>query len=116
MLHGPRKTQKRAAELRKALSLPEVLLWMELRKHPGGLRFRKQHPAGSYILDFFCPRWNFAIEVDGEAHACGNRPERDAARDVWLASEGVRVLRIPAREVLGNMENVLRHVVAFARG
>ena len=98
------------------MSLPEVLLWLELRKRPSGLRFRKQHPAGESILDFFCPRWNFAIEVDGEAHARGNRPERDAARDAWLHSQGVRVLRIPAAEVLGNMEGVIRHITATARG
>lgn len=116
MLHGPKKTQERAAGLRRELSLPEVLLWLELRKRPAGLRFRKQHPAGSYILDFFCPRWSFAVEIDGEAHERGDRPARDAVRDNWLTSEGVRVLRIPASEVLENMEGAVRHIVAFARG
>jgi very-short-patch-repair endonuclease len=116
MLHGPKTTQDRAAKLRRELSLPEVLLWLELRKRPGGLRFRKQHPAGAYILDFFCPARRLAIEVDGEAHERGDRPERDAARDAWLTSEGVRLLRIPASEVLGNMEGVVRHIVAFASG
>lgn len=116
MLHGPKETQKRAAKLRRDLSLPEVLLWLELRKRPAGLRFRKQHPAGVYVLDFFCPQHSLAVEVDGEAHERGDRPERDLARDAWLTSEGVRVLRISASEVLGNMEGVVRHIVAFARG
>ncbi|WP_347275845.1 DUF559 domain-containing protein [Sphingomonas sp. HITSZ_GF] len=69
-----------------------------------------------YVLDFFCPARCLAIEVDGEAHERGDRPERDVQRDAWLASEGVRVLRIPASEVLGNMEGAVRHIVAFARG
>ncbi|MGK6355969.1 endonuclease domain-containing protein [Sphingomonas sp. DT-207] len=81
MLHGPKLTQRRAAKLRREMSLPEVLLWQQLRKRPGGLRFRRQHPAGAYSLDFFCPRYKLAIEVDGEAHERGDQPERDAARD-----------------------------------
>jgi hypothetical protein len=78
------------------MTLPEVLLWQELRKRPGDLRFRRQHPAGVYVLDFFCPRHRLAIEVDGEAHNRGDRPERDAVRSAWLAGEGIKVIRIPA--------------------
>ncbi|MEC3951323.1 endonuclease domain-containing protein [Sphingobium sp. HWE2-09] len=48
------------------MTLPEVLLWQELRKRPANLRFRRQHPAGIYVLDVFCPRHRLAIEVDGE--------------------------------------------------
>ncbi len=45
MLHGPKETQRRARALRRAMTLPEILLWRELRKRPAGLRFRHQHPA-----------------------------------------------------------------------
>ncbi|WP_231030958.1 endonuclease domain-containing protein [Sphingomonas sp. IC-56] len=96
--------------------LPEVLLWQALRKNGTGLRFRHQHPAGPYILDFFCPRFKLAVEVDGEAHGRGDRPERDAERDAWLEAQGVRVLRIPAGEILSNLEAVLRHIIDTARG
>ena len=116
MLHGPKLTQRRAAKLRREMSLPEVLLWQQLRKRPGGLRFRRQHPAGAYSLDFFCPRYKLAIEVDGEAHERGDQPERDAARDAWLRSQGVRVLRIPAAEVLCSLEGVVLHITNIARG
>ena len=116
MLHGPKKTQKRAAEQRRNMSLPEVLLWQELRKRPAGLRFRHQHPAGSYSLDFFCARFKLAVEVDGEAHERGGQPEHDAIRDAWIAAQGVRTLRIPAAEVLSNLEGVVRHIVRTARG
>jgi very-short-patch-repair endonuclease len=98
------------------MSLPEVLLWRELRKRPDGLKFRHQHPAGPYILDFYCAEHDLAIEVDGEAHSRGDRPERDAARDEWLRLRQVRVLRINASEVLGDLDAVIRHVIDIARG
>lgn len=43
----------KARRLRRSMSLPEVLLWRELRKKPNGLQYRRQHPAGPYVLDFF---------------------------------------------------------------
>jgi very-short-patch-repair endonuclease len=50
------KTFKRARELRREMSLPEVVLWQALRKgRLADLRFRRQHPIGPYILDFYCP-------------------------------------------------------------
>ena len=116
MLHGPKRTQKRAKQLRREMTLPEILLWQALQKRPAGLRFRKQHPAGEYVLDFFCPRFKLAVEVDGEAHERGDRPERDAIRDAWVLAQGVRTLRIPAVEVLRDLDAAVRHIVFTARG
>ncbi len=115
MLHGPKDTQRRARTLRRAMTLPEVLLWQELRKRPGNLRFRRQHPAGVYVLDFFCPKHRLAIEVDGEAHNRGGQPDHDAVRDAWLRSEGIKVVHIPAVDVLRNIEEVVRHIIAITR-
>jgi len=114
MLHGPKPTQRRAAKLRREMTLPEGLLWRELRKRPAGLRFRRQHPAGRYVLDFFCPSERLAVEIDGEAHDRGDRPVHDAARDKWLEAQGVRVLRISAREVLNDLDAVVRHITHIA--
>ncbi|WP_404333539.1 endonuclease domain-containing protein [Sphingomonas sp. MMS12-HWE2-04] len=116
MLHGPKKTQDFARTLRRRMTLPEVLLWQALRTRPEGLRFRRQHPAGIYVLDFFCPASKLAVEVDGEAHARGDRAERDAIRDRWLCTQGVRVLRIPAPVILSDLEAAIRHSVVIARG
>ncbi|MDK2769002.1 MAG: endonuclease domain-containing protein [Sphingomonas sp.] len=115
MLHGPKETQKRAKQLRRTMTLPEIILWRELKKRPGNLRFRHQHPAGPYVLDFFCPRFRLAVEVDGEAHEYGNRPQSDEARDGWLMTQGVRTVRIPAQEVLSNLEGVIQHIVTTAQ-
>jgi very-short-patch-repair endonuclease len=92
------------------MSLPEVLLWRELRGQ--AVRWRKGHSAGPYTLDFFCAPARLAVEVDGEAHGTGDRPERDAERDAWLAARGVHVLRIPALEVLRDLDGVLRGLLA----
>ncbi|MES2121030.1 MAG: endonuclease domain-containing protein [Pseudomonadota bacterium] len=92
------------------MSLPEVLLWRELRKKSDGIQFRRQHPAGPYVLDFFCATRNLAVEVDGEAHNRGEQPARDAVRDEWLRQQGIRVIRIPAADVLGNLDAVLQFI------
>ncbi|HTH26905.1 MAG TPA: endonuclease domain-containing protein [Sphingobium sp.] len=115
MLSGPGQTIRRARALRKTMSLPEVLLWRELRKRPGGLKFRRQHPAGPYVLDFFCSDARLAIEVDGEAHSRGEFPQRDATRDSRFGRVGIATLRIAAREVLADLDAVVRHIVAEAR-
>jgi very-short-patch-repair endonuclease len=97
------------------MSFPEVLLWQALRKGPGGFRFRRQNPQRGYRLDFACLETRLAIEVDGEAHGRGDRPERDAARDRHIAELGFHTLRIPARDVLGNLDTVITGIVAACR-
>ena len=114
MLQGPKATIERARRLRREMSLPEVLLWRELRKRPGGLKFRKQHPAGPYVADFFCHDARLVVEVDGEAHDRGDRPARDAVRDAWFAERRFEMLRIPARAVLGDLDGVVRGIAARA--
>jgi very-short-patch-repair endonuclease len=111
---GSERSQRNAKRLRRRLTSPEIGLWLALRQNGAGLRFRKQHSAGDYVLDFYCAPARLAIEVDGEAHARGDRPQRDSARDAWLGARGVRVLRYPAREVLGNLEGVVREIIAVA--
>src|SRR5437660_12668719 len=94
---GPR-TATKARQLRRQMPLPEVILWHWLRQRPNGLKFRRQHPTGPYILDFFCSDARLAIEVDGEAHSRGNQPRRDIARDAWLRAAGIETLRISATD------------------
>ncbi|MGB7655266.1 MAG: endonuclease domain-containing protein [Novosphingobium sp.] len=114
MLHGPKETQKRAAKLRRQMTLPEVVLWQELRKRPADLKFRRQHPAGRYVLDFYCALAWLAVEVDGIAHDMGDNPERDIVRDAWLDTQGVRVIRFPAPEVLRDVHGVVEQIAAAA--
>ncbi|MBA2932648.1 DUF559 domain-containing protein [Sphingomonas sp. CGMCC 1.13654] len=102
----------RARRERRSGNLPEVLLWRVLRPRPGGLKFRRQHPIDRYILDFACLEARLAIEIDGEAHDRGDRATRDANRDARLSDLGFRTLRIPARDVLSDLDAVLRGIVS----
>jgi very-short-patch-repair endonuclease len=83
------------------MSLPEVLLWRELKRTDGDPpRFRRQHPFGPYVLDFYCAPARLCLEVDGYSHGTGDHPERDARRDHYLESAGIRVERVAASAVL----------------
>jgi very-short-patch-repair endonuclease len=93
------------------MSLPEVLLWQQLRKRPAGLKFRRQFPIGKITVDFACLERRLIIEVDGEGHSCGDQPRRDAARDAIITREGFRVMRLAARDVLKDLDAVLRYIV-----
>jgi very-short-patch-repair endonuclease len=69
------------------------------QREPGKPVFRRQHPIGRYVLDFYCAKARLAIELDGASHDLGNRPQRDSRRDAWLRERGIRVLRIPVTEL-----------------
>ena len=112
ILQTPIKQVRRARRLRREMSLPEVLLWEQLRKRPHGLKFRRQFPLGQMTADFACLERRLIIEVDGEGHGFGDEPRRDAARDAILRREGFRVLRIAARDVLKDLNAVVHYIVA----
>ncbi len=89
-----------ARYLRNNMSLPEVLLWNCLKQDQIGFQFRRQDPYGPYILDFYCPEYCVAIEIDGTIHE--GKKQKDEVRDTFLISHGVQVLRFSARSVLKN--------------
>ena len=110
----PRNTAK-ARQLRRQMSLPEVLLWQQLRQQPE-CRFRRQHPVGPYVLDFYCAAAKLCVEIDGIAHDLGAHPARDTTRDEWLRTQGVTVLRVPANEVLRSPTNAAEAILSHCRG
>ena len=114
-MRAPRATHMRARRLRSELTLPETLLWTRLRTRDDPPAFRRQHPIGRYVLDFYCAAARLCVEVDGAWHYAEGRPERDAARDAWLRAQGVQVLRIPASQVLDDPEAVAAWVREVAR-
>jgi very-short-patch-repair endonuclease len=113
-LEGSLPGRNNAKRLRKQMTPPEIALWLALRGNAEGLRFRKQHAAGPYVLDFYCAPARLAIEVDGESHNHGNRPQRDATRDAWLVAQNIQVLRYPAREMPANLDDVIRQITSIA--
>ena len=95
--------------------MPEILLWQRLSKSPDGVKFRRQHSVGDYVLDFYCADASIAIEVDGFVHDMGENPQRDVERDQVLREFGIKVLRIPAADVLKSPDDVADGVVRFCK-
>ena len=102
-----------ARKLRKEMSLPEVLLWQQLRGRPGGLKFRRQHPVDPCTVDFFCREAKLAVEIDGSAHDAA-RAQRDQVRDERLRARGLQVLRIPADAVLEDVTAITEWILVRA--
>jgi (E)-4-hydroxy-3-methylbut-2-enyl-diphosphate synthase len=96
-----------AGELRKNMTLSEVLLWNELKqKQMLGYDFDSQRPIGNYIVDFFCKELSLAIEIDGDTHIY--KYDYDEERQKSLEKLGVHFLRFEDIEVKKNMSNVIR--------
>jgi very-short-patch-repair endonuclease len=90
----------------------EKRLWSKLRDgRLDGLRFRRQHPAGPYVLDFYCPSLRLAIELDGGQHAYRRQQSRDQKRSAWLRDCGVTELRFWNNDVAENLSGVLQLIV-----
>ncbi len=99
-----------AREMRKSPTNAEKYLWHHLRSDQLGIRFRKQHPIGGYILDFYCPKAKLGIEVDGPIHDDPMRQEADDRRTDKLSDEGIFILRFKNEEVLYDTKTVLNTI------
>jgi very-short-patch-repair endonuclease len=101
----------RARVLRRTLTPPEARLWTRLRRQAlAGLKFRRQHPIGSYVLDFYCAEAKLAVEVDGMGHDHPDRMLHDQRRTAWLKQQGIAVCRVSAEAVRVNLNEVLERV------
>ncbi len=90
-------------------------MWSRLRtRSPELPAFRRQHPVGPYVLDFYCARARLAVEIDGTSHEVEDRPRRDARRDAWLRAQGVTVQRIAAADVLSRLDDVADGIMRLA--
>ncbi len=104
------KTIQNARELRKSLTGAEQRLWYVLRNRQSGvIKFRRQHPIGKYIVDFYCPQSRLIIEIDGDSH--GDSQEYDRQRTEWLESQGYQVIRFSNREVKEHFDTVIADIL-----
>lgn len=101
--------------MRRKPTRAEQLLWGELRDHKLDHQFRRQHPLGGYILDFYCHQARLCVEVDGGIHNDKEVQKRDAERDELCREEGIRVVRFTNEEVLGNLPAVLSKISTTIR-
>ncbi len=110
-IRTPEKVQIRAKELRKEMTKAEQLLWHCLRnKNLQGLKFRRQHPLGPFIADFYCASHRLVIEIDGDIH--NYQIENDYLRTQAFEKLGYHVIRFENRDVEDNLDKVLAEIVS----
>jgi len=86
-------------------------LWGWLRgRGLGGLKFRRQHPIGPFVADFYCAAATLVVEVDGDTH--GERVAYDARRTEWLLQQGYEVIRVSNDDVYQRLDVVLEMIRA----
>ena len=98
----------KARYLRHKETKAEKILWEELRNKKLGVKFRRQHPVDSFILDFYAPEIKLGIELDGSLHT-GNQ-EYDKLRTVYLNSNGIKIVRFWNLEIENNLLEVMRKI------
>ena len=102
------KIQKNTRQnLRNSVSVIERLLWSKIRNQQLGVKFRRQHGIGKYIVDFYCPDFQLVIELDGDSHYQIGVQEYDRIRDEFMKGIGLRVLRFTNIEIMNNLDGVL---------
>jgi very-short-patch-repair endonuclease len=99
-----------ARRLRRDSTDVEMRLWQRLRNKQLGVDFRRQHPAGPYVLDFYCPALCLAIELDGGQHGQSSHARRDETHTRWLAERNVSLLRYWNSDVTQNLSGVLEDI------
>jgi len=104
---------KRAKELRNQLTDAELVLWGYLKMNTHGYKFRRQHPVGNYIVDFYCHKLKLIIELDGLIHNREDVRISDEERQKALEEERIRVIRFTNDEVLKNEQSVMQKINAL---
>jgi len=111
--HGASRNLKAKAKvLRREMTEAEKVLWKHLRKgNQNGMYFRRQHPYGIYILDFYCFEANLVVEVDGKIHL--KQKEYDLERTMYLEASGLIVMRFENEDINNRIEWVLELINTF---
>lgn len=99
-----------AKHLRKNMTAAETILWMNLKRGINGFKFRRQHPIGIYIADFYCHKVKLIVEIDGSIHNEPAIKENDEARQKELERWGYAVIRFTNEEALLRIEIVINKI------
>src|SRR3954466_5022601 len=95
------------------MTMPERVLWNRLKdRQLGGFKFRRQHPLGAYVADFYCAEATLVVELDGSGHRF--RRQDDSRKDAFLGTLGLRVLRFSVSEFTRYQESVLQRILDAA--
>lgn len=102
-------------QLRANIPMSEKILWAKIRNQQLGVKFRRQHGIGRYIVDFYCPECALVIELDGDSHYQEGAQEYDAIRDAFMNSMDLQILRFTNVEVINNLESVVMKIYGLVK-
>jgi very-short-patch-repair endonuclease len=109
----PRRQRDNAKAMRSEMTEAELKLWNALRaSRLMGLKFRRQVPIGSYIVDFACPSKRIIVEADGSQHA--DNMDYDAKRTGFLEQSGWTVLRFFNHDIMNDIDGVCQHILTVS--
>ena len=115
-VHNRKDREAIRKKLRSNMTPAEAALWRSLQRSRLGMKFRRQHSVGPFVLDFYCPEFKLAIELEGQIHRDPVRQEYDAERHAYLVSQGIRILYFENRIVFENGDAVRESIQAAAKG
>jgi very-short-patch-repair endonuclease len=105
---APASVFSNANKLREHQTEAEGVLWLALKDNQvEGYKFRRQHPIGIYIADFYCHKLKLVIEIDGEYHLSEEQQLVDKERTKFLEFQGLKVIRFSNKQVLFNLPEVI---------
>ena len=109
-----RRSEKELRQrLRRDMPRAEILLWSKLRgRQLSGCKFRRQYSVGPYMIDFYCPEFKLAAELDGDSHFGDGAERRDADRQAYVESFGITFLRFTNEDIFRNLDEVLQAIAA----
>ena len=112
MFYGAsRNTFDKARLLRNNMTEAEKIVWDKLKnRNDFKARFRKQHPIGSFVVDFYCHKYKLAIEIDGEIHLKNEVVEYDDVRSHDIEKFGIKILRFTNNEVFTNLNKIIEEI------
>ena len=105
-----RQVFQNAYRLRARETEAEKVLWNALKGKQLGVRFRRQHPIGSFIVDFYCHQRLLVIEVDGGYHNSKDQQQADEARTEELEASGLKVIRFSNELVINDLLGVVKEI------
>lgn len=113
-IYNINKYLDRRRGFRKKQTRAEIILWYYLRSRKFfGLKFRRQHSIGNYIVDFYCPKFRLVIELDGDSHFETRQQAYDRERTQWLESLHIHVIRFTNDRILHDLERVLEELKEY---
>jgi very-short-patch-repair endonuclease len=109
---APESSFVKAKALRKDETQAEKFLWAKLRNNQlKGYKFRRQHPIGLYIVDFYCHQLKLVIEIDGDYHNIQEQIEKDKERTQNLETDGLQLIRFTNKDVMENLEKIISEIM-----